>query len=262
MLVSVLLILGVASMRYRRSAPQHVKDARLSIEYHTSEDDFDELLDEVREYMDEENEREARILKERHRIATRQRKSRHKNSRERGRRDEISRDDTNLRAEHITDLTAEPNTNIDRTADTNINNEITATDSLMPEASVMLQRTDDSPQISSDTNTNKRVHSESLADGSTIPEQARKVQKIRDSSRRPRQGDYDTISQEIIAYTLRVYSGYLCTKDAYPDKLTELAWAKEGWTEACNALQVQVEAREEIYKMVVSHPHRCMSWLT
>jgi hypothetical protein len=77
------------------------------------------------------------------------------------------------------------------------------------------------------------------------------VRKIRESdSARGKMSDYEPAARKISAYAIKLYTGRVSTEDGYPDKMTELVWAKQAWNEACEHMGISMAYNHEIIKLV------------
>ncbi|KII84509.1 hypothetical protein PLICRDRAFT_32215 [Plicaturopsis crispa FD-325 SS-3] len=71
------------------------------------------------------------------------------------------------------------------------------------------------------------------------------------SSTKAKRGDFDLVTQEVIALAAKHYDRRLSTDTPFPDKSVELAWAHASWQEACDALEVQLELTKQVIKIIV-----------
>ncbi|KAI0265221.1 hypothetical protein BC834DRAFT_843806 [Gloeopeniophorella convolvens] len=61
-------------------------------------------------------------------------------------------------------------------------------------------------------------------------------------STRPRQGDYDDTTRELLGTAISLFRCKVSTRHAFPDHGTESQWAAEAWSEACQEMSVAVVA--------------------
>ncbi|OBZ72971.1 hypothetical protein A0H81_07163 [Grifola frondosa] len=83
----------------------------------------------------------------------------------------------------------------------------------------------------------------------------RKARKIQASIGKPKAADYEPAAQEVLAAAIKIFVGYLSTNHPYPDKMQELTFAKQAWTEACETTDIQLEVNSELTRMI-----SCYSW--
>ena len=100
-----------------------------------------------------------------------------------------------------------------------------------------------------DPSQGKRTHTDSQ---SRSPEPTgRKARKIRESdSARGKMSDYEPAARKISAYAIKLYTGRVSSEDGYPDKMTELIWAKQAWNDACEHMGISMAYNHEIIKLV------------
>lgn len=76
---------------------------------------------------------------------------------------------------------------------------------------------------------------------------------------RAKRTDYDLITQEVVATTVKIYDCRLSTESPFPEKSVELAWAHQSWKEACEICEIQLELTKHLIG-IVSHAsafHSC-----
>nr|VWO99054.1 Cytochrome P450 51 [Ganoderma boninense] len=59
----------------------------------------------------------------------------------------------------------------------------------------------------------------------------RKATRVREreEGKRPRVADYETDARHILLQAIPIFKSLVSSEDAYPDKLTEMTWAKQAW---------------------------------
>ena len=62
--------------------------------------------------------------------------------------------------------------------------------------------------------------------------------------------DYEPDAQHILIQAILIYKALVSSKNAYPDKLTELTWAKQAWWEAADKLEIELAPNHECTKIV------------
>ncbi|CDO75467.1 hypothetical protein BN946_scf184935.g3 [Trametes cinnabarina] len=90
----------------------------------------------------------------------------------------------------------------------------------------------------------------------TAPESSRKVRRVvepREGRHRARKGDYEPEAQEILCNAIVLFKSYVCSQDAYPDKLTEKTWAVEAWQSAAAKLQIDMAPDNEILTVIAQY---------
>ncbi|OBZ67923.1 hypothetical protein A0H81_12301 [Grifola frondosa] len=81
----------------------------------------------------------------------------------------------------------------------------------------------------------------------------RKARKIQASVGKPKAADYEEAAQEVLATAIKIFIGYLSTDNPYPDKMKELTYAKQAWSEACEWTGIQLESNTELIRMVAAY---------
>ncbi|CDO77808.1 hypothetical protein BN946_scf184534.g3 [Trametes cinnabarina] len=87
-------------------------------------------------------------------------------------------------------------------------------------------------------------------------ESSRKVRRIvepREGRHCARKGDYEPEAQEILCEAVVLFKSYVCSQDAYPNKLTEKTWAVEAWQCAAAMLSIQMAPDHEILTVVAKY---------
>jgi len=74
--------------------------------------------------------------------------------------------------------------------------------------------------------------------------------KIRNSKGRVAAHDYEEAAQQLIKYSIGNFCARLASEYAYPDRMTQVAWAKEAWKEACKSHKIEMGFNSEIIQMV------------
>ncbi|PIL28796.1 hypothetical protein GSI_08840 [Ganoderma sinense ZZ0214-1] len=113
---------------------------------------------------------------------------------------------------------------------------------------------DDDDEYDSDTPLAKRRRPAHRADSdprSEYPKAARIHERI--EGKRPRIADYEADAQHILVAAIRIFKSLVSTDNAYPDKLTELTWAKQAWWEAAEDLDIQLAPNRECVKIITAY---------
>lgn len=115
---------------------------------------------------------------------------------------------------------------------------------------------DDAPEIEeedydSDTPLAKHRHIAGRVDADPRSEYP-KASRIREhvEGKRPRITDYEPDARHVLVQAVRIFKSLVSTENAYPDKLTELTWAKQAWWEAADDLEVELAPNRECVKIV------------
>jgi hypothetical protein len=97
------------------------------------------------------------------------------------------------------------------------------------------------------TNHLKRARSDSVDADTNKFEKARKVVK---SSGRPTASDYTQEVQDVLNSAITFFKVDLLRIHPYPDRASELSWAKVGWGEANTLCDLKIKHNTELIKMV------------
>lgn len=91
-----------------------------------------------------------------------------------------------------------------------------------------------------------------LSEDSPSPQQQEHRQpcKIRKSKGRVAARDYEVAVQQLIKFAIGDFRGRLASQYAYPDRMTQVLWAKEAWREACVSHDIEIGFNGEIIQMV------------
>jgi hypothetical protein len=72
------------------------------------------------------------------------------------------------------------------------------------------------------------------------------------NSRRPRQRDFDIVTQEALGVAIGVFRSFTCAEKPWPDSVTALQSADGAWINACERLEVKLTPNLTVLKMVNS----------
>jgi hypothetical protein len=78
----------------------------------------------------------------------------------------------------------------------------------------------------------------------------RNPKKIQKSNGRVAAKDYEVAVQEILKIAIHLFRSRLAAENVYPDRITQIAWAKEAWAEACKECEAQVNFNNEVIQLV------------
>jgi len=93
----------------------------------------------------------------------------------------------------------------------------------------------------------------SRSESHSPPRNIKKAKRIQEKTKsRAKVADYEAPVNEIMTYANKFYSALLSTEDGYPDRMTEMTWAKRSWNEGCKATKISLAHNEELVKMVRS----------
>lgn len=67
---------------------------------------------------------------------------------------------------------------------------------------------------------------------------------------RGRQGDYESLAQEVLKIAFVTYKSYVSSIEGYPDKLMEKTWAMQAWYQAAGKLDIELSPNAETIKIV------------
>ena len=77
----------------------------------------------------------------------------------------------------------------------------------------------------------------------------RRIRQATDAGR-PKAQDWEVEVQEVIFSAIQFYRVKLCTINPFPDHLTEIAWAKAAWQDACDTNDIQIAHNSTLLKLV------------
>ncbi|KAG1852580.1 hypothetical protein C8R48DRAFT_777403 [Suillus tomentosus] len=105
----------------------------------------------------------------------------------------------------------------------------------------------------------KRTCQEHQEDQSSLQQTHQRLpRKVRDSKGRVAAHDYEDAVQQLIKYVIGDFRSRLASDYAYPDRVTQVSWAKEAWKEACKYHETDMAFNNDIIQMIT----RCTSHLT
>ncbi|KAG2028787.1 hypothetical protein BDR03DRAFT_988191, partial [Suillus americanus] len=96
----------------------------------------------------------------------------------------------------------------------------------------------------------KRMRESSHSPSPQQGEQTRLPRKIHQSKGRVAARDYEVAVQQLIKYAISHFCVRLASEYAYPDRMTQVLWAKEAWKEACNHYEIEIGFNGEIIQMI------------
>lgn len=81
-----------------------------------------------------------------------------------------------------------------------------------------------------------------------------KATQIRErvEGKHPQIADYEADAQQILMPAIHIFKSLVSMENTYPDKLTELVWAKQAWWEAAEDLDIQLAPNRKCVKIVSS----------
>ncbi|CDO71945.1 hypothetical protein BN946_scf184940.g92 [Trametes cinnabarina] len=83
---------------------------------------------------------------------------------------------------------------------------------------------------------------------------ARRIIEAQEGSRqRARKGDYEPEAQEVLREAAVVFKSLLCSRDAYPNKLSEKTWAVDAWHAAAAKLDIKLAPTNEVLGLVAQY---------
>ncbi|KAL1943792.1 hypothetical protein VTO73DRAFT_3610 [Trametes versicolor] len=116
---------------------------------------------------------------------------------------------------------------------------------------------DDQSSSSDETDDEPLAKRRRTVDSRDRPSEAapRKACRIRKSrpKRRPCAADYEPEAQEIFGLAIPIYKSYVSSQDAYPDKMTELVWARQAWDDAGERLETELSPNREVIKIISAY---------
>ncbi|KAG1785769.1 uncharacterized protein HD556DRAFT_1314035 [Suillus plorans] len=74
--------------------------------------------------------------------------------------------------------------------------------------------------------------------------------KVHKSKGRVAARDYEVAVQQLIKFAIGDFHGRLASQYAYPDRMTQVLWAKEAWKEACVSHDIEIGFNGEIIQML------------
>ncbi|KIJ09548.1 hypothetical protein PAXINDRAFT_17359 [Paxillus involutus ATCC 200175] len=80
----------------------------------------------------------------------------------------------------------------------------------------------------------------------------RNPKKIQKSNGRVAAKDYEVAVQEILKIAIHLFRSRLTAENVYPDRITQIAWAKEAWAEACKECEAQVNFNNEVIQLITN----------
>ncbi|KAF9237172.1 hypothetical protein BU15DRAFT_33072, partial [Melanogaster broomeanus] len=64
--------------------------------------------------------------------------------------------------------------------------------------------------------------------------------------------DYEVAIQEILKIAVGLFHSRLTAENAYPDRITQVSWAKEAWAEACKECKAQINFNNEVIQLITN----------
>ncbi|KAG6375837.1 hypothetical protein JVT61DRAFT_2696 [Boletus reticuloceps] len=97
-----------------------------------------------------------------------------------------------------------------------------------------------------------RKHAQTSIDSSNDqdPDALCHPQKIRATTGRVAAKDYEVAVREILKVAIGRFRSRLTAENAYPDRIEQVKWAKEAWTEGCKVCDTQINFNNEIIQLV------------
>ncbi|KAG1858326.1 hypothetical protein C8R48DRAFT_775272 [Suillus tomentosus] len=97
-------------------------------------------------------------------------------------------------------------------------------------------------------NHKRKCNAEDLSEDSPSPQHhdQRLPCKICKSKGHVAARDYEVAVQQLIKFAIGDFRGRLASQYAYPDRMTQVSWAKEAWKEACISLDIEIGFNGEI----------------
>ncbi|KIJ11911.1 hypothetical protein PAXINDRAFT_15242 [Paxillus involutus ATCC 200175] len=80
----------------------------------------------------------------------------------------------------------------------------------------------------------------------------RNPKKIRATQGRAAARDYEPAVQQILKIATGLFRSRLTAEGAYPDRMAQIAWAKEAWLEACQMCEAQILFNDEIIQLITN----------
>ncbi|KAG1788446.1 uncharacterized protein HD556DRAFT_1312036 [Suillus plorans] len=101
-------------------------------------------------------------------------------------------------------------------------------------------------------NCKRKCNAEDLSEDSSSPQHhdQRLPCKICKSKGRVAARDYKVAVQQLIKFAIGDFHGWLASEHAYPDRMTQVSWAKEAWKEACVSLDIEIGFNGKIIQMI------------
>jgi hypothetical protein len=72
---------------------------------------------------------------------------------------------------------------------------------------------------------------------------------------RPRAGDFDKLTQAVLDTAISEYRAIICTRDPFPDAVSNQEISAQVWVNACASLDIQIQPSLEIMKLVCLYCH-------
>ncbi|KAG1755303.1 hypothetical protein EDD22DRAFT_957396 [Suillus occidentalis] len=109
-------------------------------------------------------------------------------------------------------------------------------------------------------NRKRQRTTEDFSEDSPSPQQyePRLPCKVRKSKGRIAARDYEVAVQQLIKFAIADFRVHLASQYAYPDRMMQVSWAKEAWSNACTSHEIEIGFNGEIIQMIT----RCTSHLT
>ncbi|KIK79384.1 hypothetical protein PAXRUDRAFT_36458 [Paxillus rubicundulus Ve08.2h10] len=76
--------------------------------------------------------------------------------------------------------------------------------------------------------------------------------KIQTSKGRVAAKDYEVAVQEILKIAIGLFRSCLTVENAYPDRISQVSWAKEAWVEACKECEAQINYNNEVIQLITN----------
>ncbi|KIJ15258.1 hypothetical protein PAXINDRAFT_11800 [Paxillus involutus ATCC 200175] len=80
----------------------------------------------------------------------------------------------------------------------------------------------------------------------------RNPKKIQKSNGHVTAKDYEVAIQEILKIAIHLFHFRLTAENVYPDRITQIAWAKEAWAEACKECKAQVNFNNKVIQLITN----------
>ncbi|KIK32996.1 hypothetical protein CY34DRAFT_45547, partial [Suillus luteus UH-Slu-Lm8-n1] len=74
--------------------------------------------------------------------------------------------------------------------------------------------------------------------------------KVRKSKGHAAAHDYEDSVQQLINFAIADFRSWLASNHAYPDRVTQVSWAKESWKEGCKHYDIEMAFNNELIKMI------------
>lgn len=101
-------------------------------------------------------------------------------------------------------------------------------------------------------NRKRQRTTEDFSEDSPSPQQyeLRLPCKVRKSKGRIAARDYEVAVQQLIKFAIADFRVHLASQYAYPDRMMQVSWAKEAWSNACMSHEIEIGFNGEIIQMV------------